>query len=73
MEGHERIEVGFPQRVAVEREEQLVDPFGREADRAARPERLLLDLVLELEVAVPVAEVLLDLGRQVRRTRRSRA
>ena len=63
MEGDERVEVGLPQRVAVERKERLVDPFGCEADRAAGAERLLLDPVFEPKLAVAVTEVLLDLGR----------
>ena len=59
------VEVGLAQRIAVEREEGLVDPLRGEADRAAGAERLLLDLVFEPQVAVAVAEMLLDLGREV--------
>ena len=65
VEVDERAEVGLAERVAVEGEERLVDPLGGEADRAAGAERLLLDPVLEREVAVAVAEVVLDLSRQV--------
>ena len=61
----ERVEIGLAERVAVEGEERPVDPLGRVADRAAGAERLLLDPVLERELAVAVAEVVLDLGRQV--------
>ena len=65
MELDERVEVGLAQRVAVQRQERAVETACREADAAAGAERLVLDAVLEREVAVRCPEVLLDLGRHV--------
>ncbi len=65
MEVHDRTEVGVAQRVPVQREEGLAHLARGEGDPAGRPERLVLDAVAELEVAVARSEVLPDLGRQV--------
>ena len=61
MEGDHLAQVGFAQRVAVEREEAPVELAPREADRATGSERLVLDRVLECHAVVLVAEDGLDL------------
>jgi hypothetical protein len=58
-------EVGLAERVAVDGEEGLVEPLGGEADGAPGPERLVLGLVLEPQSLPLLAEVVLDLGREV--------
>ena len=65
VEGEQRVEIGLAQRVAVEGEERLPQVTCGEPDRAAGAEGRVLDLVVERELAVGVAEVLADLGRQV--------
>ena len=61
----QRVEVGLAQRVAVECEERLAEVTRGEPDRTSGAEGLVLDLVLEREIAVRVAEMGADLGRQV--------
>ena len=65
MEVDELAEVGLTQRVAVQREEAALELARREPDRAARPQRLVLDRVLEGETVVPVPEPRLDLVGEV--------
>ena len=65
MEGEKRVEIGLSEGVAVEREERLAEVPRREADRAARAERLVLDLVVECELAVGAPEMVANLGRQI--------
>ena len=52
VERHQLAEIGLAQRVAVEREEAPLELAPGEADRAAGPERLVLDRVLEREPVV---------------------
>ena len=73
MERDQLAEVGLAQRVAVQREEAALELAAGEADRAARPERLVLDRVLEREAAVPRRRSAPRSGRAGSRTRRSRA
>ena len=65
METDDLVEIRVAERVPVQREEGLVESVRGKRDAARGPERLLLDAVLELEIAVGGAEVLLDLRRQV--------
>ena len=65
MERDHLAEVGLAQRVAVEREEALVELAAGEADRTARTERLVLDRVLEAHRVVARPEPGLDLVGQV--------
>ena len=65
MERHQLAEVGLAQRVAVEREEALVELAPGEADRSPGAERLVLDRVVERQAVVVGAEARLDLIRQV--------
>ena len=54
VEAHHRAEVEVGEHVAVADDEPLVDPFGREPDRAGGAERLVLDGVADLDVAEDV-------------------
>ena len=65
VEVDERAEIGGAQRVAVQREERPVEIPGGVTDAAARAERLVLDAILEAQLAVRRAEVRLDLRRHV--------
>ena len=61
MEANDRSEVRLAERVAVQGEKGRIEPVRGIRDTATRPERLLLDAVVEPEPSILVAEALADL------------
>ena len=73
VDAHQLGEVDVAERVAGDDERRLVEPPAREAHRAGRAERRLLDRVLDVEPPVrAVAEVAADRLRQERERDRRR-